>query len=128
MCVKDWKRIAEREAMRYREHQAFMKGVRDADGIITARYSQSAKWVLATEYVLDYLQRNSAEKERFFRLYYGIDGSRRRPGRKSIIALSQMLYASPATLYRWRNEVLTLLLFAAVQTGALRPYAVGQEP
>ena len=66
MNEKEWKRIAEREAKRYREHKAFQKGVEDAHGVVTDRYRRSVRWTLAVEYVLAYLHRVSEEKERFF--------------------------------------------------------------
>ena len=128
MNEKEWKRIAEREAKRYREHKAFQKGVEDAHGVVTDRYRRSVRWTLAVEYVLAYLHRVSEEKERFFRLYYETDRPRRRTDKEGIAALSFQLYASTATLYEWRKELRTLLVIAAAQTGALRPYTNDGEP
>ena len=122
MCVKEWKRIAEREAMRYREHKAFIKGVEDANGVVPERYGQSLRWVLAADLVLGRLKAHDPEKERFFRAYFGTDGKRVRSGKRGMVALSFDFCVSQSTLYRWRNELLTLLVIAAAQTGALLPY------
>ena len=122
MCVKEWKRIADREAMRYRDSKAFQKGVEDAAGVLSARYRESCRWTLAVECVLKYLDRTDAEKARFFRVWYGIDGQRRRPDRKGMIALSLEWNVATSTLYVWRKELRTLLVIAAAQTGALRPF------
>ena len=86
------------------------------------------KWVLAVDYVLAYLHRTDAAKERFFRLCYGIDGTQKQLNEKSMVALSFACNASVNTLYRWRSEQTTLLLIAAAQTGALRPYGIEPSP
>ena len=122
MNVKECKRIAEREAKRYREHKAFIKGVEDAGGVVPERYGQSLRWVVATDLVLRYLHRYDEEKERFFRLYFGIDGDRRRGDRRGMIELSFVCSVSASALYEWRKELRTLLVIAAAQTGAMRPY------
>ena len=122
MNVKECKRIAEREAKRYREHKAFIQGVEDAHGVVPERYGQSLRWVLAADLVLRYLHEYDEEKERFFRLYFGIDGDRRRGGKRGMIELSFLLNVSASALYEWRKEIRTLLVIAAAQTGAMRPY------
>ena len=124
MCVREWKRIAEREANRYREHKAFIRGVEDAGGQVTDHYRISVQWVMAIEYVLAYLHSYNAEQERFFRLLFGIDGKQQYRGEKGMIALSFELNCSVPLLYHWKKEVLSLVLLAAAQTGALRPYAI----
>ena len=126
MQVNDWKRIAEREAKRYRENKAFMRGVMDAGASDSPRYRQKMKWVTAVDCVLAYLKQTDAEKERFFRLCYGIDGTRMRLGEKAMVAMSFEFHVSITTMYRWRSEQASLLVIAAAQTGALRPY--GTEP
>lgn len=127
MCVKEWKRIAEWEASHYRERIAFLKGIEDAGGEFTTRAAQYRKWVRATDYVLDYLKRNDEEKERFFRICYGLDGGRRRAGKKQMLALTFTFHAGLSTLYQWQNEVLSLLLIAAAQTGAIAPFRNGTK-
>ena len=127
MCVKEWKRIAEWEASHYRDRIAFLTGIEDAGGEFTTRAAQYRKWVRATDYVLDYLKRNDEEKERFFRICYGLDGGRRRAGKKQMLALTFTLHAGLSTLYQWQNEVLSLLLIAAAQTGAIAPFQNGTK-
>lgn len=123
MCVKVWKRIAEHEAKRYRDYLAFQRGVEDAGGVVPERYRHCRRWTLAVEYVLEYLHRVDMEKERFMRLYCEIDGQRCRSDQKGMLALSFIFHVSPSTLYDWRKEIRTLLVIAAAQTGAMRPYA-----
>ena len=128
VCVKEWKRIAEWEAAHYRERKAFLKGVRDAGGEMTARAEQYQRWILAVENVLQYLHRHNPEKERFFRLYYGVDGGRRLYDGEGLVSLTFSFHTSQSTLYQWRNDVLSLLLIAASETGALQPFRNGTNP
>ena len=120
MCVKEWKRIAEWEAMHYRERKAFLKGVSDAGGAVTQRTEHCRRWAAAVEMALTYLSRHDPEKERFFRLCYGLDDGRAMYGKKGMVPMTFLFHAGQSTLYEWRNEVLTLLLLAASQTGAFK--------
>jgi hypothetical protein len=122
MCVKEWKRIAEWEAMHYRERKAFLKGVSDAGGGESQRTAHARSWVEAIENVLRYLARYDPEKERFFRRCYGLDDGRALYRKRGIIPLTFEFHAGQSTLYEWRNEVLTLLLLAAGANGALKPF------
>ena len=122
MCVKEWKRIAEWEAMHYRDRKAFLKGVKDAGGGMTSRAVQYERWVRAVEAVLQYLRRYDPEKERCFRLCFGLDDGQALRGTKGMVSLSFQFHAGLSTLYEWKNEMLSLLLLAAVQTGALIPF------
>ncbi len=126
MCVKEWKRIAEWEATHYRERKAFLKGVRDAGCDTSRRAEQYRKWVRAIDGVLRYLGQNDPERERFFRLCYGIDGGRKQHGKKGMVALTFAFHVSQSTLYQWKNEALSLLLIAAAETGALTPFYAGK--
>ncbi len=128
MHVKEWKRIAELQARKYREHKAFLQGVRDGGSPGTDRSRAAERWVLAVDYVLEYLHRNDAEKELFMRYYLCIDGKRRRTDKKGMVALSLAFNVSPSTLYEWRRELLTLLVIAAAQTRALIPYETDPTP
>lgn len=122
MCVKEWKRIAEWEAAHYRERKAFLMGVRDAACVMPERAVLYERWVKAVETVLGYLKRHDPERERFFRLCYGVDGGKKRYDRKGLVSLTFTFHVSQSTLYQWRNDVLSLLLIAAAQTGALKPF------
>ncbi|MBR4907184.1 MAG: hypothetical protein IKZ44_10095 [Clostridia bacterium] len=127
MCVKEWKRIAEWEATHYRERKAFLKGVRDAACAMTERAALYERWVKAVESVLGYLRQHDSERERFFRLCYGIDGGKKRYDREGLVSLTFTFHVSQSTLYQWRNEVLSLLLIAAAETGALKLFHTGSK-
>ena len=126
MDLKDWKRTAEHEVYSYRDHQAYVQGVLDCGKISGGeKLHHCAKWALAVDYALRYLKQHDPLKARFFTELFGIERPlRRRSEARSIIALSMELNVAPPTLYKWKNEALSLVLIAAAQTGALRPYAL----
>ncbi|MBR0507291.1 MAG: hypothetical protein IJJ86_01630 [Clostridia bacterium] len=122
MNVRTWKRIAEKEVLHYKEHLAFQKGVEDAGGERTERYRTSKRWTDAVDAVCAHLHRNDPEKERFFRAYCGIGEPRIKRRNDSAVSVAMRLNISTSTLYKWRGEVLTLVLLAAAQNGVLKPF------
>ena len=78
------------------------------------------------ENVYRHLERTDPERARFFRLCYGLDGGRKLHDRKGLMSLTFSFHASQSTLYQWRSEVLSLLLIAAAETGALQPFRSGK--
>ena len=125
MDLKDWKKIAEREVYRYRDNRAYVRGVLDAGGAgESERMRRCARWTLAVDYAREYLEKIDPVKARFFVALFGLDQpKRRRSERQSITRLSFELNVTPAALYKWKAETLSLVLLAAVQTGALRVYS-----
>ena len=130
MDLKDWKKLAEHEIYQYRANQAYVQAILDFGKLKGGeKMYHCAKWVLAVEYAESYLKKRDPLKARFFSSLYGLDGTRRRGSEaRTIIALSIELDTSTATLYRWKNEALSLVLLAAAQTGALRPYTIDAQP
>ena len=126
MHLREMKRMAEKEIMRYRESAAFVRGWLDGGGQgDPERFLERQRWVWAVERVLELLENKSPEKAVFCRRLYLLDKPH---GRFSvpdtITKLSMELYVSPSTLYRWREEILLSVAIAAVQSRALRPYSV----
>lgn len=120
MDIKKMKRIAERELFRYRDNCAFLQRVWEAGGKLD-RVSCTA-WVKAINSARAHFAKTDPVKESFFATYYRLDrpSSRyRRKGTNTAIALQ--FHISPSTLYHWRNEILTIVILAATQNGALRP-------
>ena len=106
MCVKEWKRIAEWEAVHYRERKAFLRGMEDAGCAMTERAAQYKRWVDAVERVLFYLERYAPEKGRFFRQCYGIDGDRKlyEVRTRKIICISNALASAGNIAYAAATE------------------------
>ena len=124
MNVREWKRIAEKLVLHFRDDQAFMKGVEDAGGPKTERYDEAKRRVETVRGVCAYLKRYDPDKERFFRTYYGLDAPKKE--RRSIVAASMDLHVSESSLFGWRREVLSLVLIAAAQNGVFRPFALSE--
>ncbi len=124
MNLKEWKRIAELQVYRYRDNRAYVRGVLDSGGTGGERMQRLSRWVLAVDYAKAYLERNDPPKARFFTLLFGLEEPRSRNREdRSILDLSFELNVSTTTLYKWKAETLSLVLLAAAQTGALKPYA-----
>ena len=121
MDLKDWKRIAEREACRYRERKAFLRGAQEGGGPVeTERVAEAARWTAAVEYADAHLSRQDAEKARFFRELYGIDRpTGRYRGKKSVDALSLKLHVAPCTVPGANSAVYRNLGMRLVRIAAL---------
>ena len=123
MNLKDWKKLAEHEVYRYRDNEAYVQGVLDAGCLKGERMWRCAKWTLAVDHAMAYLKRTDPLKAQFFSRFFGLESPlKRRSEARSIIKLSMELNVSTSTLYKWKSEALSLVLLAAAQTGALRPF------
>ena len=124
MNLREWKQVAEKEVLRYRESKAYVAGfdAAGAEGDRTKR-NERARWVWAIETVRLHLYKTDPEKGDFFVRLYRLDEPHRRiPEKQQILLLTEDLFISEATLYRWREEVLLSVALAAAQVGAMRPF------
>ncbi len=124
MNLREWKRVAEREVLRYRESKAYIAGfdAAGAEGDPTKR-NERARWVWAIETVRLHLYKTDPEKANFFTRLYRLDVPHRHVRQKQqILPLAEELFISEATLYRWREEVLLSIALAAAQVGVMRPF------
>ena len=125
MDLNDWKKLAEREVSRYRDNQAYVRGVLDGGGTGGERMQRCARWVLAVDYTRAHLKRTDPQKAEGFSKLFGLDAPiKSRNAARTAKAVSIELNMSITTVYRWKSEALSLVLLAAAQTGALRPYTV----
>ena len=124
MDIKTMKRIAERETLRYRDNLAYMQGALDAGGDYEqTRFYRCAAWVRAVQGAMAYFMRTDPAKAGFFTGYYHLDRPPTcRDSKRTMAAIAALFHVSESTLYHWRNEALTVVVMAAIQTGALRPY------
>lgn len=126
MELREMRRIADHETRQYRTYKAYLKGYEDGGGDGTlALYVQRARWVWAVERVLEQIAAQDGTKAVFFRRYYGLDRpTRRRSDADCMLRLGMELCVSEAGLYKWRDEILTMLAVAGAQVKAFRPYEV----
>ena len=129
MNLKMMKRLAEREIFRYRDNRAYMQGILDACGE-PARLKEYERvlWVRAVDCAKAYWEKEDPLKAAFFAGYYRTDRPKKRYEQKpSIRALAMQLHVSEPTLYKWRSELVTTVVLAAIQAGALQPYRLPDE-
>lgn len=125
MDLLDCKRIAEKEAYGYRASLAFAKGYEDSGGNgDSLRYQERLRWIWALERVQEATEREDPNRMRFLTRYYGWDRPRKGRRPDSMVKMSMELYASPSTLYQWREGFLYALVCAAIQCGAMRPFSI----
>lgn len=124
MDLKTMKQLAEREIFRYRDNRAYAQGILDACGDHNQLFPHKrVRWALAVDLAKERWERTDAAKASFFTRYYCLDRPRKRyEQRPTICALSMQLHVSESTLYKWRSELLTYVVLAAIQIGALHPY------
>ena len=126
MDLKTMKRIAERELFRFRENQEFLLAVWSAGGDLTR--VPCYLWAKAIKGARAHFAATDPVKEAFFADYYHLDRpNRKHKGRVTMTEMALLYHMSESTLHHWRNEVLTVTIMAAIQYGALKPYALGGE-
>ncbi|MDO4543389.1 MAG: hypothetical protein Q4C01_02445 [Clostridia bacterium] len=121
------RRIADREALKYRERLAYIRGFEQGMGEntpISSKYVEARKWVWVIERVRAKLACYSPQKEKFFAEYYGLDRplSKYETKRSRIYKIAAALYVGESTLYKWKEQILDDMLLAAVQAGLYKPF------
>ena len=125
MDLKEWKKLAEQEVYRYRDSKAYVQGVLDSGGAGGEKMRQRARWVLAIEYVKEHLERTDPQKAYVFTTLFGLDSPlRAKRQARTVVELSIELHVSTTAIYQWKSEMLSLVLHAAAQTGAMRMYRI----
>ena len=82
------------------------------------------RWAWAIEQAYAMLQKTAPKKAILMDKLYGIERPVRHPTqpRVTMLLLVSDLNVSEPTLYKWREEVLSEVMAAAIQAGALQPY------
>ena len=53
---------------------------------------------------------------------------RNQPARARMIQLGLDLAVSESTLYKWREDIFEIVLYAAIETGLIRPFGLESPP
>lgn len=85
-------------------------------------------WACAIEAARSYFYAENPVKERFMCRLFGLETPlpRNQPVRERIIRLSIELSVSESTLYKWREDVLEIVLYAAIESGLVRPFGLNE--
>jgi hypothetical protein len=104
---------AKRQMLNYRRNQS--RAYRGA--ALRAERGAILGWTRAIDAARAYLREANPVKERFMSHLYGLDTPlpRSQPVRARMIRLSLELCVSESTLYKWREDILEIVLYAAIE-------------
>lgn len=114
--------LAKRELLDYRRNRAMLA----AHTLRGAERERAMAWGLAIEGARAFLFETMPEKERAMTRLFGLDTPipRYQQARARMIRLSMELHVSEPTLYKWREDILQIVLAAAIEAGVIRPFGL----
>ena len=86
-------------------------------------------WKRAIDEARAYLCAVNPTKERFMCRLFGLETPvpRSRSMRERMIKLGMELTVSESTLYKWREDILEIVLYAAIEAGLITPFGIRAE-
>ena len=101
----------------------------DPPAISPQALRQMRAWVRAIDRVRHELRNTQPQLERFMSRCFGLDVPfpKRQSVRARLLRLSMDLYIAESTAYKWRETLLDLVLFAAIEAGALSPFGLMRD-
>ena len=86
-------------------------------------------WVRAVDEARAYFHATDPTKERFMVRLFGLETPlpRSRSTRERMMKLAIELCVSESTLYKWREDVLEIVLYAAIEAGVVSPFGLRGE-
>ena len=83
-------------------------------------------WVRAIDSARMYLRAQNPAKERFMTRLFGLETPlpRGQPTRARMIRLSEEMCVSESTLYKWREDILEIVLYAAMEAGVIGLFGI----
>ena len=120
---------AKRQLMNYRRNNSRVY----RGSAIRAEGGEMLAWVRAIDSARTYLRAQNPAKERFMTRLFGLETPlpRSQPTRARMIRLSQEICVSESTLYKWREDILEVVLYAAMEAGVVGLFglrATQEEP
>lgn len=78
-------------------------------------------WVRAIDSARMYLRAQNPVKERYMSRLFGLDAPlpRGQPVRARLVRLCEEMNVSESTLYKWREDILEVVLYAAMEAGVV---------
>lgn len=116
---------AKRQLLGYRRNQS--RAYRGA--MLREEGGHMRGWVRAIDAARAYLRAANPAKERFMCRLFGLDTPlpRSQPMRARMIKLSLELCVAESTLYKWREDILEIVLYAAIEYGLIALFSAGEE-
>ncbi len=83
-------------------------------------------WVGAIDCARAYFSIINPKKERFMCRLFGLEIPipRNNPTRERMIKISIELGVGESTLYKWREDILEIVLYAAIEAGLISPFGI----
>ena len=113
---------AKRQLLNYRRNQS---RVYRADALRAER-GAVVGWCRAIDAARAYFRTADPIKERFMNRLFGLDTPlpRSQPVRARMIQLSLELSVGESTLYKWREDILEIVLYAAIEAGVITFFGI----
>ena len=116
---------AKRQLLNYRRNNSRVyrgSAIRAEGGAMLA-------WVRAIDSARLFLRAQNPAKERYMTRLFGLEAPlpRSQPMRARMIRLSVEMSVSESTLYKWREDILEIVLYAAMEAGVVGLFGI-REP
>jgi hypothetical protein len=118
---------AKRQLLNYRRNNSRVyrgSAIRAEGGAMLA-------WVRAIDSARVFLRAQNPAKERYMTRLFGLEAPlpRSQPMRARMIRLSVEMSVSESTLYKWREDILEIVLYAAMEAGVVGLFGIREtEP
>lgn len=113
---------AKRQLLNYRKNNA--RAYQDPE--LRAKGGAVLGWVRAIDAARAYFRTTDPLKERFMCRLFGLEKPipRNQSTRLRMMQLELDLSVSESTLYKWREDIFEIVLYAAIESGLIRPFGL----
>ena len=113
---------AKRQLMNYRRNNSRVY----RSSAIRAEGGEMLAWIRAIDSARIYLRAQNPAKERYMTRLFGLENPlpRSQPMRARLIRLSEEMCVSESTLYKWREDILEVVLYAAMEAGVIGLFGI----
>jgi len=113
---------AKRQLMNYRRNNSRVY----RSSAIRAEGGEMLAWIRAIDSARIYLRAQNPAKERYMTRLFGLETPlpRSQPMRARLIRLSEEMCVSESTLYKWREDILEVVLYAAMEAGVVGLFGI----
>jgi len=95
-----------------------------------AEHVAEQEWIRAIDAARSYFHAKDPLKERFMVRLFGLETAvpRNQLTRARMLLLEEELCVSASTLYKWREDIFEIVLYAAIESGLLCPFGLERKP
>ena len=113
---------AKRQLLQYRRNHSRVY----RSNAIRAEGGTMLAWIRAIDSARVYLRAQNPVKERYMCRLFGLESPlpRSQPMRARMVHLSAEMSVSESTLYKWREDILEIVLYAAMEAGVVGLFGI----